>query len=342
MKKNVLLLALLLLALIISGCASMAVSAEEYYSLGMAYFDLGKYEEAEKWLTRAKQADRTMVASQYNLGRLAFERQRYQEAAKHFEDVLKRDPDNILALRAAAYSRIKTGEIDIADKHYHRLLRLVPESADDGYNHALVLYAMRRYSDAETVLEKYPVALEGNKDMQLLFARCQGAQKKVEAIDTYANWLEHNKEPKARFDYAQLLEYHEFYARALEEYRLTMIEVVEASGATSGASSGDAIQANEIHLAIARVLLIADGENSEGLTELQTAVNESVDIAKVEELLNEDKISNANKESIRKIIESFHAAAVQPEHEESSMDDSGSVPDFYDAPLEAYSEAGSD
>ena len=116
---------------IICSCAGNAASAQEYFSIGMAYFDLGKYEDAEKWLNRAMQSDRTMTASQYNLGRLAFERQRYSEAARHFEDVLKKDPNNVLALRAAAYTRIKTGDIDIAQRHYSRLLELVPENADD-------------------------------------------------------------------------------------------------------------------------------------------------------------------------------------------------------------------
>ncbi|MDR2363935.1 MAG: tetratricopeptide repeat protein, partial [Spirochaetaceae bacterium] len=39
---------------VISSCATWGASAEEYYSLGMAYFELGKFEEAEKWLNRAR------------------------------------------------------------------------------------------------------------------------------------------------------------------------------------------------------------------------------------------------------------------------------------------------
>ncbi|MCL2271042.1 MAG: tetratricopeptide repeat protein, partial [Treponema sp.] len=58
----------------LNGCASWgAASAEEYFSIGMAYYDMGKFAEAEKWLNRAKARDRTMSASEYNLGRIAFE-----------------------------------------------------------------------------------------------------------------------------------------------------------------------------------------------------------------------------------------------------------------------------
>ena len=274
------------------GCATTAASAEEYYSIGMAYFELGKYEEAEKWLTRAKQAKRTMEASAYNLGRLSYEMERYEEAAKHFESILKRDKDNVLALKAAAYSRIRSGNIEKAEKHYARLLEIVPESADDGYNHALVLFAMSRYSESEKVLEKYPIALQENKDVMLLYARNQSAQNKVEAIDTYAAFLASFSDPKARFEYAGLLEKGELYARALEEYRKNLTEV------TSETSDP---KKSEVRFRIARVLLIADSSSSEGITELKAAVTEGFsDIAAVEKLI--DKLNAANKETVREIV----------------------------------------
>jgi len=287
-------------ALVVCGCAGMAASAEEYYSIGMSYFELGKYEEAEVWLNRARAADKTMVASQYNLGRLAYERKRYDEAAKHFESILAKDPDNVLALKAAAYTRIHTGDISIAEKHYTRLLELVPESADDGYNHALVLYAMERYGDAEETLERYLVPLLENNDMQLLYARSQGAQNKVEAIDSYAKWLLNNTDAKVRSEYAQVLEHHELYARALEEYRKALTEVPD----------GNKTLKSEIYFSLAKLLLIADSTSNAGITELQNAINEGFnDIASVEELLNEQNISAANKDSLSNIINNMQRSA---------------------------------
>ena len=279
----------------------MAASAEEYFSIGMAYYELGKYEEAEKWLNRAKTADKTMVASQYNLGRMAFETQRYNEAASHFEDILKRDPNNVLALKAAAYTRIKTGDIGLAEKHYSKLLELVPESADDGYNHALVLYAMERYGEAEEVLERYPFALQENNDALLLYARSQKAQNKVEAIDNYALWLNVNSDGKVRYEYAELLEQYELYARALEEYRKILSET---------AAPDSEPKRSDLRFSVARLLLIADSENSEGITELETAVSEGFDnIDAVEKLLNSGKVSVANMDSLRNIINNMQRTA---------------------------------
>ncbi|MCL2208627.1 MAG: tetratricopeptide repeat protein [Treponema sp.] len=298
MKNFLRLMFLLLPVLVITGCTSAAISAEEYYSIGMAYFELGKYEEAERWLSRAKSTNRTMIASQYNLGRLAFERQRYNEAAGYFEDILKRDHNNILALRAAAYTRIKTGEIDIAQKHYQKLLELVPENADDGYNHALVLYAMGRYSGAEEILEKYRTSLLEKSEVRLLYARVQDAQNKTEAINSYSLWLSGNTDAKVRYEYGQALERNEYYARAAAEYRKALTETSnrELTGI--------------IRFALGAVLLVADRNSSEGITEVREAVNGGFnDLEAAEKLLTRQGISPANIEIIRGIINDMKLAA---------------------------------
>jgi tetratricopeptide (TPR) repeat protein len=308
---RIFLLSAILFFSVFTGCTTSATSAEEYFSIGMAYFELGKYEEAEKWLNRAKSSDKTMLASQYNLGRLAFERQRYNDAAKYFEDIIRKDQNNILALKAAAYTRIKTGDIDIAEQHYSKLLELVPESADDGYNHALVLYAMGRYNDAQIVLEKYLLSLLGNNEVQLLYARSQAAQNKVEAIDSFSSWLNNNTDAQVRYEYGLVLEKHEYYARAMEELRKALTET----------SSSNRDLNNKIRFTLARVLLIADNASSAGITELQTAVNEGFnDVSAVEELLTKEKISSANKRSIETIIYNMKLAALSREEEKNNSE----------------------
>jgi len=280
-------------------CKSTAASAEEYFLIGMAYFDLGKFEEAEKWLNRARQADRTMTASTYNLGRLAFERRQYDDAVKHFERILRRDPENILALQAAAYTRIMLEDFERADSHYSKLLTLVPESADNGYNHALVLFAMKRFTAAEDVLKKFPIALQENKDVMLLYARTQAAMNKIEAIERFSVFLNLHSDLKARYEYAQVLEQHEFYARALEEYRKTLSDLPETSADP---------KRNEVRFAIARVLLIADSASAEGVTELQGAVTDGFNnIAAVEGLAA--RASQSNRDAIRNILNAMRSEA---------------------------------
>ncbi|MDR1239066.1 MAG: tetratricopeptide repeat protein [Treponema sp.] len=276
-------------------CAGWAASAEEYYSLGMAYFDMGKFEEAEKWLNRAAAADKTHAASEYNLGRIAFETGRYEDAAKHFDAVLKKDPQNVMALKAAAYTRIKTGDFGIAEGYYQRVLALTPESADDGYNYALVLFAVKKYAEAEETLAAHEFTLPDNNEALLLYARAQAAQNKIEAMDSYAQWLVNNSDPKVRYEYAQILEKAELYARALEEYRMAL--------AGLSPDSTDPKKA-DLRFALGRLLLIADPENEEGIAELKNAVSEGfADTALLEELAQNERISRARRESVRALID---------------------------------------
>ena len=305
----------------LSGCVTQGVmSAEEYFSLGMAFFDLGQaakdastrtkhFTEAEKWLNRARQIDKTKNASEYNLGRIAFETGRFEEAAERFESILKRDSANTLALKAAAYSRIKTGEIEKAEAWYQQLLELIPESADDGYNYALVLYTVEKYAEAERVLDGYKFALLNNNDTLLLYARAQKAQGKVEAADSYAQWLVSNKNSKVRIEYAQILESQEFYARALEEYRAALTELETDKAADKLTTRFD----------IARLLLIADSETDGGIKELSEAVDAGFsDIEAVEKLLEDKRISGENLQSLRTLINDMQRKKEEKEKAEEA------------------------
>jgi tetratricopeptide (TPR) repeat protein len=304
-------------------------SAEEYYSLGMAYFELGKYEEAEKWLNRARFVDKTKNASEYNLGRIAFETGRYRDAVRHFDRILASDPDNVLALKAAAYTRIKTAEYDQAETLYNRVLALVPESADDGYNYALVLYVLKKPEKAEEVLLRYQYRLDENKEALLLLARSQKAQDKVEAADNYSRWLQNNQDAQVRYEYAQVLEKGEFYARAVEEYRTVIAEVPVDSGTSETADITDTpkLTKGRVRFLLARLLLIADSESEEGISELRTAVTEGFsDTETLETLLNEPKISDSRKNEIRSILDEIAAAAEAAEKEEPVETDPADSP----------------
>ena len=288
----------LLLAILFLSCAtSGAIQAEEFFAIGMAYYDLGNYREAERWLIRARQSDRTVVASEYNLGRIAFETGRYGDAARYFEGILVRDPLNVMALRAAAYSRIMNGDLSRADTIYRRVLTLVPESADDGYNHALVLYSMNRFSESEAVLNRYPHALDENPANILLLARVQKAQEKVEAVDSYAKWLSISAEPGAGElnEYAQALEAGGFFARAIEQYQAAVNTLSEGTDLERRAA---------IRFDLARLYLSADPDNPMGMSELETAVSEGFsDTSLLEILLRDLRIRSENRDEIRRILE---------------------------------------
>jgi tetratricopeptide (TPR) repeat protein len=309
-----------------ASCASsrLAASAEEYYSLGMAYFDLGKYEEAEKWLIQARRVDKTKSASEYNLGRIAFERERYDEALGYFEMILAKDPENILALRAASYTMIKLADVEGAEKYYDRILRLVPESYDDGYNYALVLFVLDKSDKAEEVLSKYDLIIDVNSDAVLLLARVQAKLDKVEAIDNYDRYLQAKPDNKVRFEYAEALEKNEFYARALEEYRAVLTAL--SPNESSGAETGEKFSRPWILFTIAHLLLIAEPDSDDGITTLSQAVGEGFnDIPALEAMLEEAEIADAQKEEIRRVISDIEKAGEAAAGEESGDVESSEV-----------------
>jgi tetratricopeptide (TPR) repeat protein len=282
------------LTLVVS-CQSFGASADEYYSIGMAYFEVGNYPEAERWLNRARAADKTRVASEYNLGRIAFEAGRYGDAAGFFDRVLVRDPVNVMALRAAAYTRIKTGEIDKAEVLYRRILELVPDSIDDGYNHALVLFAMEKYEDTEKLLLEKTYNLIENKEMLLLLARTQRALGKAEAADQYAQWLTENDDPQVRYEYAKTLESLELYAKAIEEYQSALSKFPADSPLKADA-----------RFDLARVFLIADRENPQGMTDLRTALSEGFkNEDALEALAADERVLESNKNEILEMIKNL-------------------------------------
>jgi tetratricopeptide (TPR) repeat protein len=305
-KTRILLSSVLLLCSLslFFSCAGSAASAEEYYNLGMAYFDQKKFDEAEKWLNRARTVDKTRSASDYALGRIAFERADYEAALRHFGKILRADPKNVPALKAAAYTLIKLERLIEAEDYYLRLLDLSPESADNGYSYAVVLFALHKSAEAEELLSRYAAPLSGNRDALLLLARVQRAQDKVEAVDNYQTWLSGGDDARVRWEYARTLEKGGFYARALEEYRHLLQE--------NAASSAPELTRPRLRFDAGRVLLIADPEG-DGLTELSGAVTDGFnDQDAMESLLSEPEIGAAQKEEIRRILDTMRQAVAAP------------------------------
>jgi hypothetical protein len=170
---------------------------------------------------------------------------------------------------------------------------------------------MDRFTEAEEVLNRYPMGLEENREVILLFARILKAQDKQEALDVYARWLEASTDVTVRFEYAQLLEQHEFYARALEELQ----EILEDLKGTAGEP-----RKSDVRFSLAKALLIADPENEEGIKELETAITEGFnDIEALEELQQNTNLTSANRDSLRVIINDMQRREEQTQAQETQI-----------------------
>ncbi|MDR2803120.1 MAG: tetratricopeptide repeat protein [Treponema sp.] len=319
---------ILILAVLLSfaSCAGVATSAEEYYSIGMAYFEMGKYDEAERWLNRALSQKRTMSASEYNLGRIAFGTGRYTEALKKFNAILKKDPGNVMAMKAAAFTQVKLGNVEEARKLYDKVLELEPEVADNGLNYATILFAMEKPKEAEEVLDKYNYAILDDKDALLLLARLQKAQKKPEAIDNYDLWLSKNSDPQVRYEFTTALEDGGFYARALDAARKTLDELT---------ADTEVLKRSTVRFVTARLILVSDPENSEGITELAAAIRGGFNNQKViDALISDERLTKAQQDEVRRTIDDEKAGKTTESTESKSENEpeTGSSPESGENP----------
>jgi tetratricopeptide (TPR) repeat protein len=198
---------------------------------------------------------------------------------------------------------------------YNKVLTLEPESADDGYNYVLVLYALEKYEESEKILHKYSIALEEKPDALLLLARVEDKLGKAEAADSYDKWLALNT-PTAQvlYEYAQVLERLEFYAKAIEQYK--------ASYAALSADT-ETLKKSSLRYETARLMLTADPENDEGITELNSAIEAGFkDTEILESLIQDQRITQDHKDSIQKIIDEINNPP-KPESESESDGQTG-------------------
>ena len=291
------------------------VAAEEYFSIASAYFELGKYTEAERWFIKAKGAEKTRNASDYNLGRIAFETGRPEDAAVIFEKLISKDPDNLLLLRSAAYSWAKAGKAEKALVHYARIEALLPLGKDSSFNHSLLLYSLERYGEAAGKLRPYLENSPDDLEARLLLARCQAALDQPEALDSYALYLSKKDDVLARFEYAGLCESSEFYALAVENYD-TLIKALEGKPDTDAKSGTPTVPV--LRFRKARSLFLSGSDTELALEELGKALEAGFDDQDALDALstnNKIKVSDRILALIEKIRAKKAKAASDPKNE---------------------------
>jgi len=254
------------ISFLIFSCASgpTSVSEDELYSLGKAYYDLGKYSEAELWFQRASTYKKTKNASMYYLGRIAFKQQKYEDAAAIFENLLKKDQDNVLLLKAAAFSNLKAQKFDKAELQYKRVIELVPGSKDSSYGYALVLYGLQKYEGAYALLKDLKADTSDDRDALLLLARTEYKLRYPEALDHYTKWLEKGDDPVVLKEFAEVAEQQALYSRAIEAYKkIKQTNREEQAGLEKG----------EIDFLLGRLILFADPSDDMGMKNIENALS---------------------------------------------------------------------
>lgn len=127
----------LALSLLLAGCQTDLSSrelAEEYFNLGNAFFELGRYQDSFDYYSRAIRLSDNIPAAGYNLARLHEQRGEYAQAVSVLDGLLEEDPSNGLYLETRAFVRFQQGQRSSARAEYAALIDEYPARLRLRYN----------------------------------------------------------------------------------------------------------------------------------------------------------------------------------------------------------------
>lgn len=116
--------------------AAASAAALEWYEVGNAWYDAGKWERAGEAYSRALALDPKLDAASFNILRALAEGGDYEGALRAADLLLSKDPGNVRVLAAKAYVLSRRGEPAAALAVYEELLSLAPFAPDAVYNAA--------------------------------------------------------------------------------------------------------------------------------------------------------------------------------------------------------------
>lgn len=127
----------LLISLLLVGCQTDLSSrelAEEYFNLGNAFFELGRYQDSFDYYSRAIRLSDDIPAAGYNLARLHEQRGEYAQAVRVLGDLLAEDPSNGLYRETRAFVRFQQGQRSAAREEYAEIIEEYPARVRLRYN----------------------------------------------------------------------------------------------------------------------------------------------------------------------------------------------------------------
>jgi tetratricopeptide (TPR) repeat protein len=210
-------------ALVLAGCVTSTRDhemASEFYDLGNAYVELGKYDKAITEFQAALKIDPGFVKADYNLALAYAHARRTDDAVAVLKRLLRADPENTQVLSALGWAYHLAGRDDDALSQYSAVIGLSPADLNALYNSGIILWKLKRPQEA---MEKFTVLLsKAPDDTDALFAAGSLLLSLDDAVgsgDMLARYLE--KKPadtEGWYLLAAGAERQKKYARALEAY----------------------------------------------------------------------------------------------------------------------------
>ena len=114
-------------------------SSEDYYRLGLAYFQTGDLASAEGTFLRMQQASPTDFKADLYLGRVVYEAGRITEAQAHYNAAVEKNPTSVESLVALADLQMKGGHHTDAAANLAKAVALGDNRPQVHYNYILAL-----------------------------------------------------------------------------------------------------------------------------------------------------------------------------------------------------------
>lgn len=170
MRLAAALLPCMCLSVLCAACSGVRVPGEtklrerniaiEYYNIAEAYAELGQYEKAVEYYTRALPEKSLSDAAYYKLGRCSALAQDYAAAERVFKALLRKDPANTDISASLAYVYAMQGDVERALSIYEGILQENPDVLEPRKNFIALLVHKDELERAKAQLdilrEKFP------------------------------------------------------------------------------------------------------------------------------------------------------------------------------------------
>jgi tetratricopeptide (TPR) repeat protein len=134
--------------------AKRPANARAHHNLGLAVQNLGRFEEAERHLRRARELAPGSPEPLYNLALVLTRLERPAEAIALYQEALKLGPDHAATHNNLANLLLAAGRSDEAGRHYTEAVRLQPDSAGMRNSYGSWLIDAQRPAEALAQLEE--------------------------------------------------------------------------------------------------------------------------------------------------------------------------------------------
>jgi len=132
----------------------VSLEAWELTNKGLAFYSLGKYQEAIACYDKAMESDPGLAGAPTNKGNVFFSLGKYEEAITYYDKAIEVDPGYALAWNNKGGALSKLGKYEEAITYYDKAIKVDPGYTEAWHNKGVALGNLSRFQEAITCYDK--------------------------------------------------------------------------------------------------------------------------------------------------------------------------------------------